>query len=84
MGRKSISSRGASVDYRDSYYRRLHKMRGYDVQMASMKLTPSALAGYDAVVISTDHSNYDYSEIVRSSRLVIDTHNASWLVKEHR
>ena len=79
-----LQARGAQVDYHDPYFPRLHKMRRYDFKLASVELTPPTLAGYDAVVISTDHSSYDYDEIVRSSRLVIDTRNATRLVKDHR
>jgi UDP-N-acetyl-D-glucosamine dehydrogenase len=32
---------------------------------------------YDCVVIVTDHSDYDYARVVRESRLVIDTRNAT-------
>jgi len=32
---------------------------------------------YDAVVIVTDHSSYDYKAIVSESQLVIDTRNAT-------
>ena len=35
------------------------------------------LADYDAVVIVTDHSTYDYKSIVDQSQLVIDTRNAT-------
>jgi len=79
-----LQGRGARVDYNDPYFPRLHKMRRYDFKLASVELTPENLAVYDAAVISTDHSSYDYSAIVRSSRLVIDTRNATRLVKEHR
>ncbi|HLY61143.1 MAG TPA: nucleotide sugar dehydrogenase [Terriglobia bacterium] len=81
---KLLQARGAHVDYNDPYFPRLHKMRHYDFQLASVDLTPATLAGYDAVVISTDHSSYDYSEIVRCSRLVIDTRNSTSHVKEDR
>ena len=46
--------------------------------------TAAALASYDAVVIATDHTSYDYASIVRNSRLVVDTRNATKQVKEHR
>lgn len=39
------------------------------------------LAGYDVVLISTDHSDYDYDWIVRHTRLVIDAHNATSAVR---
>jgi UDP-N-acetyl-D-glucosamine dehydrogenase len=32
---------------------------------------------YDAVVIVTDHSTYDYKAIVDESQLVVDTRNAT-------
>ena len=35
------------------------------------------LAQFDAVVIVTDHSAYDYQEIVAQSQLVVDTRNAT-------
>ncbi len=81
---KLLQTRGARVDYNDPYFPTLHKMRHYDFKLASVDLMPDTLAGYDAVVISTAHSSYDYDEIVRSSRLIIDTRNATSLVKEDR
>jgi UDP-N-acetyl-D-glucosamine dehydrogenase len=43
-----------------------------------MTCTPlTKLAQYDAVVIVTDHSSYDYKAIVAESQLVIDTRNAT-------
>ena len=38
---------------------------------------PSFLAQQDCVVIVTDHSQFDYDFIVRHSKLVIDTRNAT-------
>ncbi len=35
------------------------------------------MAQYDCVVIVTDHSDYDYKRIVRESKLVLDTRNAT-------
>jgi UDP-N-acetyl-D-glucosamine dehydrogenase len=32
---------------------------------------------YDCVLIMTDHSDYDYAEIVAKSKLVVDTRNAT-------
>ena len=72
---KLLQGRGARVDYNDPYFPTLHKMRHYNFKLASVALTPANLAEYDAVIISTDHSSYDYDEIVRCSRLVVDTRN---------
>lgn len=34
------------------------------------------LRKYDCVVVSTDHSSYDYDFIAEHSRLIVDTRNA--------
>jgi UDP-N-acetyl-D-glucosamine dehydrogenase len=49
--------------------------RKYDLQMHNTPL--ENLAQYDAVLIVTDHSDYDYPKIVRESQLVVDTRNAT-------
>ncbi len=56
----------------------------YDLKMASRKLSAAMLKRYDAVLISTDHSNYDFQFIVDNARLVIDTRNATKGVKRGR
>ncbi|MEK7996502.1 MAG: hypothetical protein AAB403_22100 [Planctomycetota bacterium] len=49
----------------------------HDLRMASKKLSAKMLAGYDVVLISTDHSDYDYGWIVRNAKLVVDARNAT-------
>ena len=39
------------------------------------------LKSYEAVIIATDHSDYDYAWIVKNARLIIDTRNATESVK---
>ena len=79
-----LTERGARVDYHDPYFPRLHKMRRYDFRLSSIDLTPEALSGYDAVLIATNHSSYDYDSIVRNARLVVDTRNATCNVRQNR
>jgi UDP-N-acetyl-D-glucosamine dehydrogenase len=79
-----LKDKGAQVDYHDPYFPRLHRTRKYDFGMAAVEPTAEALASYDAVVIVTDHSSYDYAAIVRHARLVVDTRNATKEVTEHR
>ncbi len=76
-----LKDRGAKVDYNDPHVPRTWKMREYDLRMNSKPLTEANLAKYDAVVISTDHSRYDYQFIVDHAQLVIDTRNATKSVK---
>ena len=42
------------------------------------------LAGYDCVLIATDHTSYDYPMIVESAQFVVDTRNATRRIARHR
>jgi UDP-N-acetyl-D-glucosamine dehydrogenase len=60
-------------------------MRHHDVPaMESQELTPEYLAAQDCVLIATDHSAYDYDFIVKHSKMVLDTRNATKNVTEGR
>jgi UDP-N-acetyl-D-glucosamine dehydrogenase len=79
-----LLEKGAKVDYNDPYIPRTHKQRQHDLKMQSRKLSAKMLAGYDVVLISTDHSDYDYGWIVKNSQLVVDTRNATEGVRKGR
>lgn len=79
-----LRRKGAKVDYNDPYVPQTHKQREYDLQMKSKKLTAGMLARYDAVLISTNHSDYDYAWIVKNAQLVVDTRNATAKVRAGR
>ncbi|MGH9773969.1 MAG: nucleotide sugar dehydrogenase [Candidatus Acidiferrales bacterium] len=80
-----LLQRGAKVDYNDPYFPALHKMRHYDYsQMKSVELKPDKIAGYDCVLLATDHSSYDMEAIVKAAKLLVDTRNATRRVKQHR
>lgn len=50
-------------------------------RLRSQKLTPELVASVDCVVITTDHSAYDYDMIVKHAKHVVDTRNATRDVK---
>jgi UDP-N-acetyl-D-glucosamine dehydrogenase len=80
-----LIERGAKLDYNDPFFPALHKMRHYDYShMRSVEMNPQALGSYDCVLISTDHSSYDYEQIVASAKLVVDSRNATRHVKNNR
>jgi UDP-N-acetyl-D-glucosamine dehydrogenase len=80
-----LQKRGADFDYNDPYFPQLHKMRHYDYSnMKSVPLKPETISAYDAIVIATDHTSYDYAAIVDSAKLVVDTRNATRRVSRHR
>jgi UDP-N-acetyl-D-glucosamine dehydrogenase len=64
---------GAEVSYSDPYTPGLK----VDHQtLRSIELTSESLRGFDCVVIVTDHSAFDYDQIIRESALVMDCRNA--------
>ena len=70
-----LREKGAVVSYNDPYFARVGRGRHYDLNMTNTRL--DNLGQYDAVLIVTDHSSYDYRAIVEQSQLVIDTRNAT-------
>jgi UDP-N-acetyl-D-glucosamine dehydrogenase len=78
-----LLKRGAIVTYNDPHIPTLPKMRHWPhLQMNSSPLTSSYLASQDCVLIATDHTAYDYAEIVKQSQLVVDTRNATRQVQD--
>lgn len=71
-----LEREGAEVDFNDPYVPKLYKMRKYDYTMESVDLTAENLQSYDLVLLSTDHSDYDYQFIADNSKLILDTRNA--------
>ncbi|MBN1787172.1 MAG: nucleotide sugar dehydrogenase [Sedimentisphaerales bacterium] len=76
-----LQEKGAKVDYNDPYIPKTHKMREHNLRMKSKPLNAKMLRGYDVVLIATDHSCYDYKMIVKNSKLVVDTRNATATVR---
>lgn len=79
-----LKEKGAKVDYNDPYITQTHKQREYNLKMKSKKLSAKMLGDYDVVLISTNHSDYDYDWIVQNAQLVVDTRNATVGVKHGR
>ena len=75
---------GAKVDYNDPHVPATHKMRRHDLKMESVALTPSALRGYDCVLIATHHSAYDWQLVADNAQLIVDTRNAMKNTKGRR
>ena len=72
-----LARKQAQLAYHDPYVPALKRSRRYDFGLASVPLTAEELGAADAAVIVTDHACFDYDLIVRASRLVVDTRNAT-------
>jgi UDP-N-acetyl-D-glucosamine dehydrogenase len=80
-----LLQKGAVVSYNDPHIPVLPRMRHYPhIQMSSQALTPEFLKVQDCLLISTDHTAYDWREIVPSAKLIVDTRNATKGVREFR
>jgi UDP-N-acetyl-D-glucosamine dehydrogenase len=72
-----LIKKGGQVTYHDPFAPKIdgqHWTGGID--MSSQPLSAAALAAADCVVILTDHRQFDYAEIVKHARVVVDTRNA--------
>jgi UDP-N-acetyl-D-glucosamine dehydrogenase len=71
-----LLDRGADVQYTDPFVSKTRPMRKYNLDMRSVDLTPSSIASFDCVLVSTNHSSFDYAMIAKHAKLVVDTRNA--------
>ncbi len=70
-----LQERGAAVSYCDPYVPVARRGRKHDINLSSVPCTPEELANYDAVLISTAHSQFGDATLYKSVKLVIDTRN---------
>lgn len=79
---------GADVSYHDPF---VPKLKEDGVDLTSVELTDEALSGADAVVILTDHTDFDYGRVVDKATALIDARHVApregrdvgsgWIVK---
>jgi UDP-N-acetyl-D-glucosamine dehydrogenase len=69
-----LQEKRVEIQYNDPY------VPSFDVEglaLTSVKLTDEVLMSADCVVITTNHSSYDWGWIVENSKLIVDTRNAT-------
>ena len=71
---RMLIDKGADLSYNDPLVPTL-RMAGRILR--SVELSPANMENQDCVIILTDHGAYDFKKIVASSKLVIDTRNAT-------
>ncbi|MCF7807587.1 MAG: nucleotide sugar dehydrogenase [Candidatus Marinimicrobia bacterium] len=76
-----LEAKGAKVVFHDPY---VDKIR-FDSRLEdSIDLKLEDLGEYDCVVITTNHSEYDFDAIVENAKLVVDTRNATANIKSDK
>ena len=68
-----LQAKGALIDYSDPWVPVVPKMREHHFDLSSVDLTPDSVAGYDAVLLATNHDVFDYDMIQKNARLIVDT-----------
>jgi UDP-N-acetyl-D-glucosamine dehydrogenase len=73
-----IEQRGAKVDYHDPFVPVIPMTREHAALAGrtSKSLDAGMIAGYDAVLIATDHDVIDWRLLAEHARLIVDTRNA--------
>ncbi len=74
---EKLEALGAMVDYNDPHVPKTHYMRHWgDIGKTSVELSAETLAGYDCVLIATNHAAYDWEMVAKHARLIVDTRDA--------
>ncbi len=68
-----VQAKGAEVAYSDPHVPKFPKMREHHFDLNSIPLTETNLKAFDAVVLTTDHDDFDYDFINEHAQLIIDT-----------
>ena len=76
---QKLKDRGADVSYYDPYVSVIRPSREHSHWAGTKSVTwdTRTIQAFDAVIISTAHSNVDYRRLVEWSDLVVDTRNAT-------
>ena len=77
---------GAKVSYHAPYFPQIPMTREHAALcgMTSVAFGEETLSQFDAVLIATDHDSVDYDALVKCSKLVVDTRNATRAVRKGR
>lgn len=67
-----------NISYVDPY---IPTLELFGQEMKALPYSDELIADADVVVITTDHSNFDYEAIVANAKMVVDTRNATKNVK---
>ena len=79
-----LSHYGATVQYNDPYIPIIKTRREYNQFEGKKSVSLDTMGSFDLIVILTDHSCYNYEEIVRDAKLIVDTRNACGKIKSDK
>lgn len=68
-----LENEGCIVDYCDPFIPALNQIRDYNFNKKSIELSAAKLSTYDAAILVTNHSSFDYDLICNNSKILVDT-----------
>jgi len=76
-----LKNKGAEVSYNDPH---IPEIEISGNRVVSQELSAAMLSSFDCVVIATDHSEYDFADIVKNSNLVFDAHGVTRQIEDDK
>lgn len=75
---KELITNEAKVDFSDPYISQIGKLRDHPELYGKKgtRISAKNIKSYDAIVICTAHTDFDYDLLAKSAKLIIDTRNA--------
>jgi UDP-N-acetyl-D-glucosamine dehydrogenase len=70
-----LMAKGANVSYSDPH---VPSVEINGTRLQNVQVTADDLQATDCILILTDHTDFDYPQIVASGTLVVDTRDATW------
>ena len=70
---KILKKRKISFEYNDPYFDKIRKGRQNKIIKKSIPLSKKNLKKFSAVILVTDHDQYDYEYIAQNSKIIFDT-----------
>jgi UDP-N-acetyl-D-glucosamine dehydrogenase len=72
-----LRERGAELSYTDPFVPELPgSLWANGIDLVNVDTSKAAAGDYDCLVVVTDHSSFDYDELQRVAKVVVDTRNA--------
>ena len=68
-----LIKQGAKVSYSDPYFPETPKTRKYNFNLKNVEINKKTISEFDLVLLATDHDDFDYKLIAKSSKIIIDT-----------
>jgi UDP-N-acetyl-D-glucosamine dehydrogenase len=68
-----LKEKGAVIDYSDPHLLVFPSTPEHHFELKSVRLTPETIASFDCLVVATNHDAFDYINIKKYARLIVDT-----------